>query len=61
MSMTERGEEYARTAVSLHRSEELLCDRRMRGTRAGSHDNQSGCGRSHQVGKYDLLSLVINV
>lgn len=59
--MTGRGEHHAGEAVSMHRSEELLCNRGMRGTRAGSHDNQSGRGRSHQVGKYDLLSLVENV
>ena len=59
--MTGRGEYHAGEAVSMHRSEELLCDRGMRGTWAGSHDNQSGRGRSHQVGKYDMLSLVENV
>ena len=61
MSMTERGEYHAGTAVSMHRSEKLLCHRGMRCPWSGSHDHQSGCGRPGQVGKYDLLSLVINV
>ena len=61
MIMTGRGEHHAGAAVFMHRPEKLLCDRRMRGTWVGSHDNQSGRGRSHQVGKYDMLSLVINV
>ena len=61
MSMTGRGEYYAGTAVSMHRPEKLLCNRGMRGTWAGSNENQSGSGRSHQVGKYDLLSLVGSV
>ena len=61
MSMTERGEEYARTAVSLHRSEELLCDRRVRCTGTGSYDHQFGRCRSSQIREYDLLSLVDGV
>ena len=59
--MTGRGEYHAEEAVSMHRSEKLLCNRGMRCPWFGSHDYQSGCGRSNQVGKYDMLSLVENV
>ena len=34
MSMTERGEEHVRTAVSLHRSAIILCHGRVCGQRA---------------------------
>ena len=61
MSMTEGGEYHAGAAVSMHRSEELLCHRGMRCPWPGSHDHKSGRSGSGQVGKYDLLSLVENV
>ena len=59
--MAGRGEHHAGPAVSMYRPEKLLCDCRMRGTWFRSYDHQSGRGRSHEVGKYDMLSLVGNV
>ena len=59
--MTGRGEHHAGPAVSMYRPEKLLCDCRMRCPGLGPYEDQSGSGRPHQVGKYDLLSLVENV
>ena len=52
--MTGRGENHAGEAVSMHRSEKLLCNRGMRCPGLGPYEDQSGSGRSYQVGKYDL-------